>query len=104
MKVSEKLGPCTTETPSASVPLGKPIQSAASTPAQLTRSCSVASAAPPSTEVIGPKTQVGEPGQQVAEDQREEDRDARPEARAAPRPRTTMNAAVSRAIHWSCGQ
>ena len=42
--------------PSASVPLGSPTQLAASTPAQETRSCSVASVAPPSTEVIGPNT------------------------------------------------
>ena len=41
MAVSENDGPWTTETPSASVPLGRPIQSAASTPAHVTRSCSV---------------------------------------------------------------
>ena len=40
MKVRDRLGPCTTETPSASLPEGKPIQSAALTPAQLTRSWS----------------------------------------------------------------
>ena len=56
MNVSEKLGPWTTDTPSARSPLGKPIQSAAFTPAQLTRSWATASGQPGSTEVICPKT------------------------------------------------
>ena len=57
MKVIEKLGPCTSPTPSASVPLGEPTQSAALTAGQADqRSCSVASVRPaPTTELIGPK-------------------------------------------------
>ena len=77
--VSENDGPWTTETPSARVPLGRPIQLAASTPAHETRSCSVASVGAAEDGGDGTEDEVGEPGQQVAEDQGEEDRDAQPE-------------------------
>ena len=56
MNVSEKLGPCTTETPSGSLPLGRPIQSAASTPVQDTRSCGAGVHPVPPQEVICPKS------------------------------------------------
>lgn len=57
MAVSEKDGPWTTDTPSARVPEGRPNHAASPTLLiAKSRSCSVASVAPPRTEVMGPNT------------------------------------------------
>ena len=99
----ERLGPCTTSTPSASVPLGRPTQSAALTVAMLTRSCSVASVAPPRTELIGPKmrSKSHESRKPKTSASRTAIRAQKPGSSTAAR---TMNMAVSSATHWSWGQ
>ena len=105
MKVSEKLGPWTTSTPSASVPLGKPIQSAPDTLSQAqSRSWSVASGpSAGTTELIVPKTASNN-----HESRKPKTSASRTAIRAQKPGRSTaahtMKAAVISATHWSWGQ
>ena len=93
-KLSEKLG---------AVKVGSPNQSASDRPERFRRSCSVASVAPPSTEVIGPA---------VTSSSHEKTKpNTRPSriAMRAQKPRniseaTMTNDIVASATHWSCGQ
>jgi hypothetical protein len=58
-KVRETDGPCTTDTPSASVPLGRPIQSASPTKDHAhTRSCSTGIATPVASSMFCPGSAV----------------------------------------------
>ena len=105
MNVSEKLGPWTTSTPSDSVPLGKPIQSAPDTLSQAhILSWSVASVpSAGTTELIVPK---------IASNNHESRKPNTSVSRTAIRAQNpgnstaahTMNVMVSSATHWSWGQ
>ena len=87
MKVSDRLGPWTTETPSARSPLGKPIQSASPharpgpDPVVLERLryAQVVGVLARQRRVDRAEHSVEDPRQQVAEDQGQEHRDPRPE-------------------------
>jgi hypothetical protein len=93
-KFSEKLG---------AVKSGSPIQSAEETPERLTRSWTVGSVAPPTTELIGPAV--------TSSSQESRKPKIRPSriAMRAQKPRSSSeammtNVIVARATHWSCGQ
>ena len=103
MNVSEKLGPWTTSTPSASVPLGNPTQSAASTPAQVTRSCSVGVQPAPPQELIMPN-KASKSHEITKPKIRARNTAIRAQKPGKSTAAHTMKAAVSSATHWSWGQ
>ena len=102
-----KLGAChpTTSLPSAATIVcdGKPNQEALPTPEVSQRRCSVASVAPPSTEVIGPTVWSSSHDSAVPKIR------ARKTAMRLMNPRnataaTIVKVIVASATHWSCGQ